>query len=111
MTLTALDRAEVDRAPTASAMMRNAERTTDFLKSLSHPTRLAILCRLAEANQSVSELEAFLQMPQSAVSKQLARLREDDLVEYRRDGRSVTYSLRDARVRRIIGALYAEFCA
>nr|WP_206615488.1 metalloregulator ArsR/SmtB family transcription factor [Solirhodobacter olei] len=91
-------------------MLANAQRTTDFLKALSHPARLVILCKLAEGPLTVGELEAFLDLPQSAVSKQLARLRDDDLVEFRRDGRSITYSLKGERTRRVIGTLYTEFC-
>ncbi len=99
------------RAPSAIDMLDNAEKTTEFLKALSHPARLVILCRLAEGPLTVGELEAFLELPQSAVSKQLARLREDELVDCRRDGRTITYSLSDERTRRIIRALYDEFCA
>jgi ArsR family transcriptional regulator len=95
----------------ASEMLQNAQRTSEFLKALSHPARLVILCRLAEGPVSVGALEEFLQLPQSAVSKQLARLREDDLVDCRRDGRTITYSLKGETTRRIIRALYAEFCA
>lgn len=92
-------------------MLENAERTTQFLKSLSHPARLVILCRLAEGGVNVGELETMLGVPQAAVSKQLARLREDGLVDCRRSGRSMVYSLADERTRRIIKALYNEFCA
>ncbi|OIQ76987.1 biofilm growth-associated repressor [mine drainage metagenome] len=97
--------------PNSGEMLENAQRTTDFLKSLSHPARLVILCRLAEGSASVGELEDFLQLPQSAVSKQLARLREDGLVDCTRDGRSITYSLLDEKARVIISTLYQEFCA
>ena len=97
--------------PNSGEMLENAQRTTDFLKSLSHPARLVILCRLAEGSASVGELEDFLQLPQSAVSKQLARLREDGLVDCTRDGRAITYSLLDEKARVIISTLYQEFCA
>ena len=91
-------------------MLNKAEITTDFLKSLSHPSRLVMLCRLAEGAANVRELEAVLGIPQAAVSKQLARLREDGLVKSERDGRSIIYSLGDARIERIINVLYNEFC-
>lgn len=94
----------------SAQMLQSAERTTDFLKALSHPSRLVILCRLAEGPASVGELEAMLDIAQAAVSKQLARLREDGLVEFQRDGRSIIYRLSDERTERIIGALYREFC-
>lgn len=113
MTLTFPEPVVADRSVGvyASEMLHNAQRTSEFLKALSHPARLVILCRLSEGPVSVGELEDFLQLPQSAVSKQLARLREDGLVECRRDGRTITYSLKDETTRRIIRALYDEFCA
>ena len=100
-----------EAAHSAVEMLENAQLTTDFLKALSHPARLVILCRLAEGPVAVGDLEEFLNLPQSAVSKQLARLREDELVDFRRDGRTVTYSLKGERVRRVIQTLYQEFCA
>lgn len=98
-----------DQAKSAQ-MQQRARFTTDFLKSLSHPARLVILCRLAESSATVGELENVLDMPQAAVSKHLARLRDDGLVAYKRDGRSIVYTLADARTRRVIGTLYDEFC-
>lgn len=94
----------------ATRMLGRAERTADFLKALSHPSRLVILCRLVEGPASVGELETMLAIPQAVVSKQLARLREDGLVDFRRDGRNIIYRLSDERTERIIAALYREFC-
>ena len=91
-------------------MLENATLTTQFLKTLAHPARLVILCRLAEGGINVRELETMLGLPQAAVSKQLARLREDGLVDCRREGRSIVYSLADEKTRRIIRVLYNEFC-
>jgi ArsR family transcriptional regulator len=100
-----------DTFAVSGQMLENAEKTTQFLKSLAHPARLVILCRLAEGGVSVGELESMLGVPQAAVSKQLARLREDGLVDCRREGRSMVYSLADDSTRRIIRTLYDEFCA
>jgi len=91
-------------------MLKNAQKTTDFLKSLAHTGRLMILCRLAEGPATVGELEEMLEMNQSSVSKQLARLREDHLVDTKRDGRSIYYSLSDDKARQIVGTLYEMFC-
>jgi DNA-binding transcriptional ArsR family regulator len=40
----------------------------------------------------------------------LARLRADNLVETRRDGKSIYYSLSRPEVRQVIGALHDAFC-
>ena len=70
----AIDEIEADNV--SGKMLENATITTQFLKSLAHPARLVILCRLAEGGINVGELESRLDLPQAAVSKQLARLRE-----------------------------------
>ncbi|MEZ5801245.1 MAG: hypothetical protein R3D29_13220 [Nitratireductor sp.] len=44
------------------------------------------------------------------MSKQLARLREEGMVDFERSGRSIIYSLSDKRTMRIIKVLYDEFC-
>ena len=66
-----------------------ARRASEFLKALTHEARLLILCMLVEEEKTVSELEERLDMSQSAVSQQLARLREDGLVAARREGRNI----------------------
>ncbi|MEI2386770.1 metalloregulator ArsR/SmtB family transcription factor [Breoghania sp. JC706] len=93
------------------ALMEQARKASDLLKALSHETRLLILCILSEGEKSVSELEDILTMPQAAVSQQLARLRMEGLVNPRREGRVIFYSLVDDEVRGIIENLYSMFCA
>lgn len=94
----------------SAQMLDNANKTTDFLKSLAHPARLMILCRLAEGHATVGELEQMLELNQSSVSKQLSRLRSENFVKTERQGRSIYYSLSDERVRLIVGTLYTMFC-
>jgi DNA-binding transcriptional ArsR family regulator len=91
-------------------MMINARRATEFLKALGHEGRLMILCHLATKERSVSELEQLLSQRQAAVSQQLARLRLERLVESRRDGKTIYYSLADGRVRQMVEAVYDIFC-
>jgi len=91
-------------------MITNARKAAEFLKALSHEARLVILCILVEGEKSVTEIEQLLTLRQPAVSQQLARLRADKLVETRRKGKSVFYSLSRPEVRDVITALYAAFC-
>jgi DNA-binding transcriptional ArsR family regulator len=91
-------------------MVKNAQQASEFLKALSHEARLVILCLLIEGERSVTEIEQMLSLRQPAVSQQLARLRADNLVETRRDGKNIYYSLARPEVREIIGALHAAFC-
>ncbi|MES0811382.1 metalloregulator ArsR/SmtB family transcription factor [Roseibium sp. SCPC15] len=91
-------------------LMQQARKASDLLKALSHEVRLVILCLLSEGEKSVSELEDILTMPQAAVSQQLARLRLEGLVQSRREGRMIYYSLVDDEVSSIISTLYELFC-
>ncbi len=91
-------------------LVENARMASDFLKALSHEARLVILCLLLEGEKSVTEIEQTLSLRQPAVSQQLARLRADDLVETRRDGKNIYYSLSRSEVRDVIEALHKAFC-
>jgi DNA-binding transcriptional ArsR family regulator len=105
----------VDFNPDASpkdieVLMEQARKAGDLMKALSHESRLLILCILVEGEKSVSELEDIMNMPQAAVSQQLARLRFDRLVQTRRDGRMVYYSIADEEVAQLVELLYEFFC-
>ncbi len=92
------------------SMMLKARKASDFLKALAHENRLMILCLLAERERSVTELEGLLALSQATVSQQLARLRHEGLVETRRDGRAIYYSLPDDSNRKFIQVIYDKFC-
>jgi DNA-binding transcriptional ArsR family regulator len=112
--LSAVSRAR--RRPTKAGfnlnrMVDNARDASEFLKALSHETRLLILCLLLEGPKSVGELEQQLNLRQPLVSQQLARLRSDDLVEATREGKNIYYSIARREVVEVIGALYSAFCS
>jgi DNA-binding transcriptional ArsR family regulator len=98
-------------SPELDQLMRNARKASNFLKALSHESRLLLLCLLAERERSVSELENILSLRQSAVSQQLARLRYDGMVDTRRDGKTIYYSIANDDVRQVISVVYNIFCA
>ncbi len=91
-------------------MADSAQAASDLLRALSHEARLMILCMLVEGEKTVSELEDLLNLRQSSVSQQLARLRGDRLVNKRRDGKAIYYSLASTEARIIIEALYDLYC-
>jgi len=93
------------------AMAENAKQATGLLKALSHEGRLMILCYLAHGEKTVTELEEILSLRQPAVSQQLARLRADDLIEARRDGKAIYYSIADDKARRVMEVVYDLFCS
>ena len=99
-----------EMSPELASMMQKARKAADFLKAMAHENRLVILCLLAERERTVTELEGLLALSQATVSQQLARLRHEGLVETRRDGRAIYYSLADDTTRRFIQAIYDKFC-
>ena len=92
------------------AMAENAKDASAMLKALGHEGRLMILCYLAHGEKSVTELEDLLSLRQSAVSQQLSRLRADDLIEARRDGKTIYYRIDDERAQKITELVYDLFC-
>ncbi|EPP14540.1 transcriptional regulator [Megasphaera sp. NM10] len=70
----------------------------DVFKVLGDPTRLRILRVLMNQEVCVRDIADELGMGQSAVSHQLRILRDARLVQFRRDGKTVYYSLADAHV-------------
>ncbi len=105
----------LDLNPQASAtavdMKENAQKASAYLKALAHEGRLMILCHLITGERSVGQLEDLLQMRQAAVSQMLARLREEQLVSTRREGKTIYYTLSDEKTKKVIGVLYDLFCA
>jgi DNA-binding transcriptional ArsR family regulator len=92
------------------ALISSAQEASGFLKALAHEARLLILCLLIEEEKSVTAIEEILALRQPAISQQLARLRADGLVETRREGKNIFYSLARPEVREVIGALHRAFC-
>jgi ArsR family transcriptional regulator len=70
----------------------------EFFRALGHPARLKILEFLSTGEKSVTELQNHLDLEPSAVSQQLAVLRSKSIVESRKAGTSVLYSVRDPQV-------------
>ncbi len=91
-------------------MYESGQEAAGFLKAMAHEGRLMILCHLVKGEKSVTELENLLSSRQAAVSQQLARLRLEGIVEYRRDGKAIYYTIKDQKVYKLISLLYEEFC-
>lgn len=88
-----------------SALPENTiERVSRLFSALSDPTRLKILHALTVTDElCVCDLAALAELSVSAVSHQLRLLRNRDLVNARRDGRMVFYSLADDHVATLMG--------
>ncbi|MBB3111168.1 DNA-binding transcriptional ArsR family regulator [Paenibacillus phyllosphaerae] len=74
----------------------------DFFKALAHPMRIRILEELGKGNKSVNELQSILGSEGSAVSQQLAVLRNKNVVYGIKEGTTVVYSLRDPLIKELL---------
>lgn len=74
----------------------------ELFKVFGDSTRIKILYALFEAELCVCDISKLLGLTQSAVSHQLRVLKGSRLVKFRRDGKTVFYSLADDHVRKII---------
>ncbi len=81
-----------------------------FLKALSHPQRMLLLCCLVDGEKSVTELEELCGTSQSVVSQHLSRMRLQGFVSARRDGNFVFYKIADPRVAILLAQLEKLFC-
>ncbi|WP_186329197.1 helix-turn-helix transcriptional regulator [Arthrobacter sp. U41] len=78
------------------------ETAAGTLRMLAEPTRLHLLWQLAQGPKTVTELTTAAQAPRTVVSQHLAKLRLSGIVDTRKDGRHVIYSLHDGHLIRLI---------
>ena len=95
----------------ADAMREHAGDAVALLKALANESRLMILCLLADGERSVGEINAMVDLSQSALSQHLAVLRDQDLVQTRREAQSVYYTLVSGPALSVIKTLHGIYCA
>lgn len=79
-------------------MSQVREFKAEFFKALAHPIRIHILDSLREKELSVNELKEILNIEAANVSQQLAILRNKNIVNTRKEGNNVFYSVRDPMI-------------
>lgn len=82
----------------------------ELYKVFGDSTRIKILYALFEAELCVCDIASVLAMSQSAISHQLRVLKQAKLVKFRREGKTIFYSLSDDHVRTIIGMGMEHLC-
>ena len=75
---------------------------SEFFKVFGDSTRIKILYVLSQSEMCVCDIATLLQMGQSAISHQLRILKQMRLVKFRRDGKTVFYSLSDDHIQTIL---------
>lgn len=92
-------------------LRNNADAAGQLLKALGNPDRLLLLCQLVAGEMNVGELEERLKIVQPTLSQQLGVLRREGLVDTRRDGRQIYYSISSPQALAVIETLYQLFCS
>ena len=83
---------------------------TELFRIFGDSTRIRILYVLFESEMCVCDIAQLLGISQSAVSHHLRVLKQSKLVKFRKDGKSVIYSLTDDHVRTIIDQGLEHIC-
>src|SRR3990167_1196465 len=93
-----------------TSMRDSAEVVVSILKSLANTDRLLILCHLSQQELNVSQIEEITDIKQPTLSQQLMMLRKSDVVNTRRDGKQIYYSIKDERMIEVLNILYSLYC-
>ena len=92
------------------AMQKNATDAVSLLKGLANESRLMIMCVLSEGEVSVGQLNQRIKLSQSALSQHLAVLREQGLVQTRRESQTIYYRLEESAALNVIELLHDVYC-
>ena len=92
-------------------MEENAKQIAELLKVLANENRLMIFCCLMEQPNTVSEIKKHVpEITQSALSQHLALLKAHGILDFKKSGQNVIYSISDYRVMEIINILKKYYC-
>jgi DNA-binding transcriptional ArsR family regulator len=87
-----------------------ATQAVGTLKVLANDDRLLLLCQLSQGECCVGELENALGIHQPTLSQQLGVLRNEGLVNTRRQGKHIFYSVAKPQTLEILALLYRIYC-
>ena len=89
----------------------SAAQAVGVLKMLANEDRLLLLCQLSHGERCVSELEEQLGIRQPTLSQQLGVLRNEGVVNTRRQGKNIYYSVANPATLEILVVLYRLYCS
>jgi DNA-binding transcriptional ArsR family regulator len=92
-------------------MKAGASEASALLRALGNERRLLVLCHLMGSGEaSAGELALAVELSPSALSQHLSRMREEGLVQSRRQAQVVLYRIADTRLERLIALLKDLYC-
>lgn len=86
------------------------EAVSKLLKSMSHPIRLKILCLLQEKELTVGDIREQVKTTNANVSQHLNILRNQGIIDYRKDANFIYNKINDPRILELIQKMRALFC-
>lgn len=92
-------------------LKENIQEAASFLKGLASEHRLSILCVLAGGECCVSDLQAETGLPQTSVSQHLVKLKDEGIVDFRREHRTLYYYICDETAKKILKVLCLDFAS
>lgn len=98
-------------SPDLDRLQAAADEASALLKALANRERLLLLCQLSQGEFCVGDLAERTGIRQPTLSQQLTVLRNENLVETRRDGRAIYYRIASAPALAVLSALYEQYCA
>ena len=88
-----------------------ADGVAALLKAMGNGRRLIVLCKLVEHGEmNVTDLSHEVALSQSALSQHLAKMRDEGLVAFRREGQTLWYRIADPRTEALLATLYQLYC-
>ncbi|MBK1780461.1 helix-turn-helix transcriptional regulator [Advenella sp. WQ 585] len=95
----------------STAMRQGATEAIKLLKVMVNEDRLLMICHLFEGEKTVGEIEALLDIHQPNLSQHLTVLRKNGVVQTRKEGRNVYYSLADPKAIAMLEILHHLYCS
>lgn len=92
------------------AMRQGATEAIKLLKVMVNEDRLLMICHLFEGEKTVGEIEELLDIHQPNLSQHLTVLRKNEVVQTRKEGRNVYYSLADPKAVAMLETLHRLYC-
>jgi DNA-binding transcriptional ArsR family regulator len=111
MTTALASKARANKLRPDQLLEQQAREVSRLLSVLANENRLLIVCYLMMRNEmKVGDLVDALHLSQSALSQHLTKLREEGLVEFRRESQTLYYKIADERVTKLVKVLKKLYC-
>lgn len=91
-------------------LQASATQAAQLLRTLANPDRLLLLCLIAAGEACVSDLASSSGIEQPSLSQQLGVLRDEGLVNTRREGKFVYYRVASAPALAVMQVLHRLYC-